>query len=259
MGGVSVGHHARRTVVVAALAVLSAGCATEAWTRDLFAKRLAEVDERFARVDGAARQQGARIDRADARIEHVAERLDRLDERVVQVDTEARAQRGRIDRVEIRMTSLDSAVTETRSQMRGFIAQAPSTGIHSAAAEPRTARATPEPASARTLVGVFHVRFGFDRVDLDAGARAALAAIAKELRENPDITIDLEGATDPVGAREYNVRLSQRRVEAVRRWLETNGVSRARILRSVGRGPLVDATVADDAKRRVMVKLMTAE
>lgn len=255
----SVGHQARRTVVVAALAILAAGCATEAWTRDLFAKRLAEVDERFTRVDGAARRHGERLDRADARLEHVEDRLDRVDERLVQVDTGARAAGARIDRVEIRMTDLDRTVTETRSRMQGFIAQAPSTGIRSAAADTRTARTTPESAAGRTLVGVFHVRFAFDRADLDTGAQAALAAIAKELRDHPGLTIDLEGATDAVGTHEYNVRLSQRRVEAVRRWLETNGVSRARILRSVGRGPLGDATVSDDAKRRVMVKLMTSK
>lgn len=253
------GRAAPHTIVVAALAILAGGCATEAWTRDLFSKRLAEVDERFVRIDGAARQQGERIDRTDTRIEHVAERLDRLDEHLVQVDTDAGEQRERIGRVEVRVAHLDGRVAETRSQMRGFIAQAPSTGIRSSAAGSRTARSTPEPASPRTLVGVFHVRFAFDRADLDPGAQAALAAIVKELRENPGITVDLEGATDPVGAREYNVRLSQRRVEAVRRWLEANGVNQARILRSVGRGPLQDASIADDAKRRVMVKLMTSE
>jgi len=259
MGGVSIRHGTRQGIVVAVLSVLAAGCATEAWTRDLFAKRLAEVDERFVQVDTGARQQGQRIDGVDVRIDRVEERIDQIDERLVKVDTEARQHGERMDRVETRVARLDTGLRETRSQVRGIIAQAPSTGIRGSAPRPRTARATPEPAPRRTLVGVVHVRFGFDRADLDAGAEAALATIVKELRDNPNLTIDLEGATDPAGSRAYNLRLSERRVEAVQRWLVTNGLTRARIVGSVGRGPIVDPSVKDDAKRRVMVRLMTSE
>jgi len=253
------GQGTRQAIVVAALSVVAGGCATETWTRDLFAKRLAEVDERFVKVDTGARRQGQRIDGVDARIDRVEERIDRVDERLVEVDTEEREQGERIDRVEVRTARLDTRLTETRNQVRGIIAQAPSTGIRSSAPEPRTARTTPETATRRTLVSIVHVRFGFDRADLNVGAEAALATIAKELRDNPNLTIDLEGATDPVGTLDYNVRLSQRRVDVVRRWLVTNGVPRARIVGSIGRGPLLDASVKDDAKRRVMVKLMTSE
>ena len=35
-------------------------------------------------------------------------------------------------------------------------------------------------------------------------------------RRNPALTIELEGYTDPTGAKDYNVTLSQRRVETVR-------------------------------------------
>lgn len=259
MAGMSVRRCIRRGVVVAALPVLAAGCATQEWTRDLFAKRLAEVDEHVTRIDAGAREQGRRIDHTDARLDRVEDHLDRLDERLVRVDTDARAHDARIDRVETQVTQLDTGLTETRRLVRGMIAQAPSTGIRGNAVEPRTARSSPDAGLGRSLVGIIHVRFAFGRADLDAGAQAALTAIAKELRDNPQLTLDLEGATDPVGSLEYNVRLSQQRVETVQRWLERNGVSRTRIVGSVGRGPLVDASVSDDAKRRVMVKLMTSK
>jgi outer membrane protein OmpA-like peptidoglycan-associated protein len=193
------------------------------------------------------------------RLDRVEDQLDRLDERLVKVDTDARAHDERLQRVEGRVAHLDAGLTDTRRQLRGMLAQAPSTGVRSSAAEPRTARSTPEAPPRRSLAGVIHVRFAFGSAELDTGARAALAAIAQELRDDPKLTLDLEGATDPVGSLEYNVRLSQLRVEAVRRWLEANGISRARILGAVGRGPLMDASVKDDAKRRVMVKLMTLE
>jgi outer membrane protein OmpA-like peptidoglycan-associated protein len=72
------------------------------------------------------------------------------------------------------------------------------------------------------------------------------------------MTIDLEGTTDPVGRLDYNLRLSQRRVETVRRWLVAKGVDRSRIVGSRGRGPLVNVSVKNDVKRRVIVKLMTS-
>jgi OOP family OmpA-OmpF porin len=103
------------------------------------------------------------------------------------------------------------------------------------------------------------VPFAFDHADLDASAEAALAMIVKELRDNPHLTIDLEGSTDPVGPRDYNVRLSQRRVEAVRRWLVDKGVDRRRIVGSAGRGPLVGVAVQNSLKRRVVVKLMRGD
>jgi outer membrane protein OmpA-like peptidoglycan-associated protein len=122
-----------------------------------------------------------------------------------------------------------------------------------------TLRTEPQPgapSAGRTLIGVIHVPFAFDSADLDARAKAALARIVKDLGENPHITIDLEGTTDPVGRLDYNIRLSQRRVETVSRWLVDQGVDRARIVRTAGRGELADATVQNSFKRRVVVKLM---
>src|SRR5215471_8980462 len=125
-------------------------------------------------------------------------------------------------------------------------------------ASPRRTTWCVRPSRGRTLTGVVHVPFGFDRADLEPGAEAALASIVKELREHPTMTIDLEGTTDTVGRLDYNRRLSERRVEAVTRWLTTKGVHRTRIVGAKGRGPVISTSLKDDAKRRVMVKLMTS-
>ena len=211
-----------RVVVLAAL-LGSAGCATVDWTEDLFAKRQVEVDDHFTKVETEVRQQGQRI-----------------------------------DQVEVRVAKLDERLTETRGLVQGASVPAPSvaraTTPATAAARPTTDRPS---GPARTLVTVVHVPFGFDRADLDAAAEAALAPILRELRSNVRLTIDLEGATDAVGGLDYNVKLSQRRVEAVRRWLVGHGVDRARIVGSTARGPLLNVAVKDDLKRRVTVKLMS--
>jgi outer membrane protein OmpA-like peptidoglycan-associated protein len=107
----------------------------------------------------------------------------------------------------------------------------------------------------RDLVETLHVQFGFDRADLSDGAQTALLAITKELKENPLLSVDLEGYTDQSGPREYNVGLSQRRVESVRRFLVGNGADLARIY-SVGLGPLQAKTEQAALQRRVTVRLM---
>ena len=87
------------------------------------------------------------------------------------------------------------------------------------------------------------------------GAQTALLGIIKELKTNADLTIDLEGFTDPTGPREYNYGLSQRRVDSVRRYLIENGADLGRIY-SIGMGPL-NGGAAEHAKlRRVTVRLM---
>jgi outer membrane protein OmpA-like peptidoglycan-associated protein len=107
----------------------------------------------------------------------------------------------------------------------------------------------------REMVETVHVQFAFDRADLNDRAQTMLLTVVKELRDNPRLTCDLEGFTDATGSRDYNIALSQRRVEAVRRFLVAHGADLARVY-SVGRGPL-NAREEDAAQqRRVTVKLM---
>jgi outer membrane protein OmpA-like peptidoglycan-associated protein len=219
-------------ILVAVLAISGAGCAGVEWTEQMFAKRQVEVDERFVKVETGVQEQGARI-----------------------------------DRVEVQVAKIDSRLTETQDLVRGTggtVSQPPSPSpapARTTVPEGRVARALPERmprSSTRTLIGVFHVPFGFDSADIEPRAETALDAILKELRQNPSLTLDLEGSTDPVGHLDYNIRLSQRRVESVRRWLLGHGVERTRIVGSMGRGPLVNASLNEGVKRRVMIKLMSS-
>jgi peptidoglycan-associated lipoprotein len=107
----------------------------------------------------------------------------------------------------------------------------------------------------RDVVETLHVQFGFDRSDLTDGAQTALIAISKELKENPLLSVDLEGYTDQTGPREYNVGLSQRRVESVRRFLVGHGADLSRIY-YVGLGPLNGAKEQPALQRRVTVRVM---
>jgi outer membrane protein OmpA-like peptidoglycan-associated protein len=220
-------HGTQLRIIATVVSLVGAGCATEEWTQGLLAKRQAEVDERFLKTE-----------------------------------TEMREHDERIDRIEGRVTHLEVALTETRDDVRDVIAYSPAiVRARRSASGRRPAPAPPQRGRdlARSLVAVIQVPFGFDRASLDAGAKAALASVVQELREHPDMTIDLEGTTDSVGRLDYNVRLSERRVAAVKRWLTEHGVDERRIVSSRGRGPVGSPAGKDPTQRRVMVKLMTPE
>ena len=173
----------------------------------------------------------------------VGKRQAEMDTRVTKVETEVREHGERLDQVEGRVSELQTRVQKAAYSERTRNVAAP-TG------SPRTVT------SQRTLIGVMHVPFGFDRADLVPSAEAALATIVSELRDDPQMTVDLEGTTDPVGRLDYNVKLSRRRVEAVKRRLLQDGIEPSRIVSSMARGPLLDKSVTNDFKRQVMIKLM---
>ena len=69
------------------------------------------------------------------------------------------------------------------------------------------------------------VTFEFNSDALTQDSLAPLNAVAKDLQAHPRLVVELEGHTDNVGADAYNLQLSQRRADAVREYLLSQGVS----------------------------------
>ena len=63
------------------------------------------------------------------------------------------------------------------------------------------------------------IQFKFNSATLDKKYTDALDEIASSLMQNPDAIVVLEGRTDSVGSKDYNVKLGERRIDAVRRYL----------------------------------------
>jgi outer membrane protein OmpA-like peptidoglycan-associated protein len=68
------------------------------------------------------------------------------------------------------------------------------------------------------------VLFDFDKADLRKEARPELEKLAAVLNEYPNATARIEGHTDGKGDPAYNQKLSERRAETIRKWLESEGV-----------------------------------
>src|SRR5215218_10963231 len=135
-----------------------------------------------------------------------------------------------------------------------------------AAAAPVTARAQQpdEPAadavSGRAEAGRYLVFFDLDRATLRPDARAAVGEAAQEyLRQAGAARLALAGHADRSASAAYNRRLSERRVEAVRRELVRLGVP-ADAIDTVARGeedPLVPTAdgVREPRNRRVEIEV----
>jgi peptidoglycan-associated lipoprotein len=74
------------------------------------------------------------------------------------------------------------------------------------------------------------VYFGTDEYSLDEASKATLAAQARWLMANPNVRASIEGHCDERGTREYNQALGERRANATRDFLLSQGVPAARLL-----------------------------
>ena len=73
------------------------------------------------------------------------------------------------------------------------------------------------------------VYFGTDEFLIDAQSKATLAAQAKWMLANPNVRASIEGHADERGTREYNMALGERRANAARDYLISQGVPTARL------------------------------
>jgi outer membrane protein OmpA-like peptidoglycan-associated protein len=210
-------HIGTSVIVLLGIVALTTGCATKKWVREV----VGQQDQKIARADAEAREQSARI------VEH-ADRIAGLNTKVQGIERSVGDVSDRANTALTKAEETDKRLTRLWSQRH-----------------------------TRQQVETVSVHFGFDRWDLDDGAETALRSIIQELQKNPRLTVDLQGYTDPVGTTNYNVGLSQRRVEAVRRYLVKQGVELPRI-QAVGLGPIFDRDSKEAAakRRRVSVNLM---
>ena len=71
--------------------------------------------------------------------------------------------------------------------------------------------------------------FDFDKSDIRADAREALAKTADFLRRYPEVKVTIEGHCDERGSTEYNIGLGDRRAEAVRQYVISLGITADRL------------------------------
>ncbi|MFS8606855.1 MAG: OmpA family protein [Gammaproteobacteria bacterium] len=88
------------------------------------------------------------------------------------------------------------------------------------------------------------VNFEFNSATLTTEAREILLGVAEALRGEPNLRAEIAGHTDSSGSDQYNLELSQRRAEAVRDFLVSQGIAASRL---IARGYGESQPIADNS------------
>lgn len=174
-----------------------------------------------------------RNDEAGRRAAAVEERIDQMNERLDSVG-------GRVQRLEGGVATAQSRADEaakTAERVDGRLTRLWSNRFNQKAADS------------------LEVYFSPDSIELTDAAQTALLSVISEMEGHQTLTVELAGYTDARGAIDYNYALSQRRVDAVRKFLMDKGIQLARI-QSASLGPIITAGMPDAKKRRVTVRLL---
>ncbi|HWB74242.1 MAG TPA: OmpA family protein [Nannocystaceae bacterium] len=108
------------------------------------------------------------------------------------------------------------------------------------------------------IEGIF---FDTDKATIKPKSRPVLDKAVKVLKDFPDVKVEIVGHTDSTGDRTHNIDLSQRRADAVKKYLVDHGIAADR-METRGAGPDEplgeNTTKAGKAKnRRIEFKLLT--
>ena len=88
------------------------------------------------------------------------------------------------------------------------------------------------------------IRFKTGSDELEDDSKPVMDQLVLTIRSRQDIRrIRIEGHTDDTGSREFNMKLSQQRANAVKRYMTESGIKGSR-LEAVGYGP--DKPIADN-------------
>jgi len=160
----------------------------------------------------------ARIDTTNGEIKETRDQVDRVNTRVTTVDGRVTTVDGRVTTVDGRVSALDTKTTEGMTSLKGDVGtlntKTDRTNGNLSNLDERFQQRNNFKVAAEKSVP-----FKFDNATLDKAYMADLDEVVAALMQNPDSIIVLEGHTDATGDHEYNVKLGERRVDAVRRYL----------------------------------------
>jgi len=211
-------------LVLPAVMLLASGCvATRDWVREHVGKTEVAMDQKVSAVDQKAAAESQRVDQ-------------------------------KVDGVDGRLKTAEGTLTETTATAKGARERADSAYTKADETNSRLTRLWSN-RNNRKEAETYQILFGFDKWDIGDEGQTTLSTLVKEMKENPKLTVDLQGYADPVGTYGYNVGLSQRRVESVRRYLVERGVELPRV-HLIGLGPIAEKGTPNKDKRRVTVKMM---
>jgi OOP family OmpA-OmpF porin len=238
--------------VVLAASFLFFGCATKGFVREEVSKSETKVDQEVSRLDTDLAQQKTQVSGLAVQVTETRSAADDAARRAVEA-------RGLADQASGRANDAAERAGQALTKAEEAGGTASQAMTKSDQTDERLTRLWSKRNQFQPGDAVM-VQFGFDKWSLDDQAQTALLDVVKQLQEKPSLIVELEGYTDNMGPAPYNVQLSQRRAEAVRRFLVEKGIELHRI-QSIGLGdvrPVADNQTKQGRgqNRRVAVKIL---
>jgi outer membrane protein OmpA-like peptidoglycan-associated protein len=244
---------ARRMVVGGLLsaALLVTGCATKKFVQEEVARSQQRTGAEVGRVDMSLGEEKARIDGLQKELGETRIAIADAERKAAEASAAASQAGTRADEASAKATAAAAKADEAGTTANDALAKATD-------ADQRLTKLWASRGK-RTLTETVVVQFDFDKWMLHDGAQTQLLALVKQLEDQPQLSVELEGYTDSTGPVPYNIGLSQRRAESVRRFLVEKGVELSRI-HSIGLGdirPVADNKTKQgrDQNRRVSIRL----
>jgi outer membrane protein OmpA-like peptidoglycan-associated protein len=94
---------------------------------------------------------------------------------------------------------------------------------------PPVAQAPPPPPPTKEKIVLRAVHFDFNKATIRPDAQPILDEAVRMLKERGEVSVIVEGHTDSIGSDAYNMKLSMRRADAVKRYLVEHGIAASRI------------------------------
>ncbi len=233
---------------LAGAAIISVGCATKKYVRETVApvqQRVDDIDKKNAQQDGTLAQLEKGVSLAD--------------ERAQGADTRAGAAAREAARANEQAAAGIKDAAGARSLAEKGIARAGDVERNLGTLGTRV-----ENLDSFRLVTSQTVLFGLGRADLTDEAKQQLDTLAARTANMKRYTLEVQGFTDSTGGPETNLRLSQRRADAVVRYLTLQGKVPLFRVQTVGYGednPAADNKTRDGRtqNRRVEVRLFAVD
>jgi outer membrane protein OmpA-like peptidoglycan-associated protein len=171
-------------IALATLVVLSSvGCATKKYVRNRVSERVTPLEQRTGELEETSRRNSQDLGRLSTDVTDVKGRADRAQS---QADTAL----SRANEANTRVSGAEQSVNDLRSNLDAYALQNTAT-----------------------------VRFKFDSYQLTPEAKEALDQLAAQIKDRTNFILEIEGFADWIGKDAYNNQLTQKRADAVRRYL----------------------------------------
>lgn len=231
----------KRSMILSAAAIsllVASGCASKKYVRE----SVAPVQQRVDELDTKTTENRDEIAKLDERVD---KDISRLDERTQSALQDAAKAQESADKAQGSADNASGQATEAKTFAGAGLTRLEQTMVDMTRFEQR---------------GMEAILFGFDKADLTDEAKQQLAGLIQQAGSRSRYIVEVRGFTDTTGSPDYNLRLSQRRADAVVRELNSTLNVPLRAIHQLGLGqdaPTADNKTSDGRKqnRRVEVTL----